>query len=138
MTKFLLTERGKKKLIHNGYGYVIKRFNEEGIKWVCDRKRSSKCSGYASTTSELIDGIPVDLITGHSHPPDETKYTVTAVKNILKQKAKESDVDAGNVISDVLQLLPPSMKGKLPKIKSLQKNVRNYRTDKREKERGEF
>lgn len=73
--QFRSTNRGGRKLIHNGYAFTVNRkMNSSVISWKCCRYKIYGC--YARAVTKVIDGREYVKLSkpNHTHPP-ETNIT---------------------------------------------------------------
>jgi hypothetical protein len=127
MAKLLLTERGGQKLILNGFGYTKHREMEQGIRWRCEKKQL-KCNAYAITAADIVDGGEVKEFGQHIHGLNAAKFEISHAKNLLKRKAGESVASTSIIVSEVVRQTSDFAAADLPKISSMKRNVRNYRS----------
>ena len=68
--EFTKTGHGGRKLLHNGYSYVVDKTVKETTYWRCESQKV--CSGRIRTISDTEHGQASD----HSHPPDGAHNTI--------------------------------------------------------------
>lgn len=66
---FIVGQRGRPKLIYNGYSYFCAKTLHDKKYWVCSKQRSRKCKGRLITTSEAVELRNF----AHSHPQEYYK-----------------------------------------------------------------
>uniref|UniRef100_A0A915J5T5 FLYWCH-type domain-containing protein n=1 Tax=Romanomermis culicivorax TaxID=13658 RepID=A0A915J5T5_ROMCU len=121
MSCFLLTEKGRKKLIFDGYGYIQDYSTYEKIYWRCEFKNT--CKGRAHTEFNAIDGAQVEIGCAHSHPPDATKEEVTNAINKIRSDAINTVESTHTVVSMAINQVSPACTPKLPKTANLKRTV---------------
>ncbi|XP_068224123.1 uncharacterized protein [Palaemon carinicauda] len=118
--EFIKTNKGGKKLVHDGYIYVIDKQKEEKIYWRCEKR--GLCSGRLVSNGE---GMSVSQ--EHCHPPDLMRKEVLKVKEELKEKASESEEITSSIVNKCTQNIPWEVAGALPKKESLSRTVKRVR-----------
>lgn len=71
MASFGLTERGERKIIYNGFGYVKHKETKRGQRWRCEYFNS--CTAYCYSVSDVITGGDVKEEGKHYHDMEIAK-----------------------------------------------------------------
>lgn len=121
--EFTQTTRGKRKLLHDGYAYIMDRQRDKVIYWRCELK--GKCKGRVRTVNEELDGT----MTPHEHPPNAGRIHALKTVNTIKQRARDSEETTSTVIQNCLSTYPIDAACALPKKETLARSVRRQRTD---------
>ena len=74
MAEYVTSQRGKRKLCHEGHVYIKDReTDEEKVYWRCEQKRF--CHGRV-----IVKGEEVQVTAEHNHAPDGTRKEVIKTK----------------------------------------------------------
>ena len=65
--EFVKTDRGARKLLHEGFAYTIDKKHGDITYWRCEKR--SECGARLKTIDDVIQGNPYQ----HSHPPNDTR-----------------------------------------------------------------
>ena len=97
----ILTERGKRKILHNGSSFVLKK-KLAGRKelFECTCRRDENCC-YA--TLHFKDGEIVGFNNDQSHAPDLAKNAALKIMDKIKSKAKETVEKPLQILQGVCQ-----------------------------------
>ena len=82
--EIISSNKGGKKLIYEGFAYVVNRRKEERIYWRCEKR--ALCSA-SITYNDLIEKNS----NNHSHPPDEARMIALKVIANMKDRSLKSD-----------------------------------------------
>ena len=100
MAQFIETNRGGKKLHHEGYVYTQIRESESGRQfWRCE---SHKAGCPARATSE---GRSVVVRKEHNHPPNSAQTTMQLAIAGMRKRAREESTSINVIYDDQLQAL---------------------------------
>lgn len=127
MAQFSETQKGFRKLIYNGFGYVKKREKVGKITWNCESASKLRCRAYAKTAVYAIDGDEVEEFGSHTHEGVANKFEILATRSAIKRKAMDSEFSPKDVVSDVLGNTSASVAAYLPRVESLARNIHRYR-----------
>ena len=78
------SNKGSRKLLHEGYAYTKKSNNKSPMRWECSQRISLNCKG--ALISDLI-GTYVKYTTEHSHAPDFFAMQALKVRSEIKASA---------------------------------------------------
>ena len=93
--EFTTTEKGNKKLIHEGYKYVFqKSLANDVTPWECEKGRRGECKAKIKLDEA---GNILERINDHTHAPSETKCELAKVGANIKRRAAETQ-DPAQVI----------------------------------------
>ena len=119
--EIIASNKGGKKLIFEGYAYIVNRRKEGRTYWRCEKR--TLCSASIITCNNLIEKNS----NNHSHLPDEARMSALKVMENMKDRALKSDEATSSVINHCTQDLLLSICGALPVKDSLARSVRRAR-----------
>ena len=114
--EYIQTSRGNRKLLYEGYVYVLDKKKEGSAYWRCEKRK--ECSGRLSTLADTLWHQPSE----HSHPPDPARVAVQRAVSAMKHRAENSEESTSNIIQNCTQDFPLSAAGSLPKKRNAGKN----------------
>ena len=86
--EFTTTEKGNRKLIHEGYTYVFeKNLANDVTSWECEKRRRGECKAKIKSDEA---GNFLERISDHTHAPSETKCEIVKVRANIKGQATET------------------------------------------------
>ncbi|KAL8578262.1 hypothetical protein ACOMHN_005653 [Nucella lapillus] len=114
--EFTFTKRNKRKLLHEGYAYVMDRTKADNVTifWRCEKR--GECKGRLKTVNDVLEGRP----STHSHPP-------SAAVGDIKQRAEQSEEATSSIINNCTAEFPLAAAGSLPKKETLARMIRRKR-----------
>ena len=118
--EFTTTERGKRKLLRNGYMYVHRRnLSEVSSMWECIYRRK----GYQCNVKVKLSPLDefLDEINEHTHALSQTECQVTKVKAGIKRRAEKTEETTRNISDGVA--------ANIPSLETLCRNVRHSRQE---------
>ena len=83
--EFVKTERGARKLLHEGFAYTTDKKHGNITYWRCEKR--TECGARLKTINDVIQGNPSQ----HYHPPNDTRNATLIVVNEIKQRACETE-----------------------------------------------
>ena len=119
--EFTKTGRGGRKLLHNGYSYVVDKTVKATTDWRCERRK--ECNVRIRTISDAEHGQASE----HSHPPDGACNIILKSLDVMKNSAEQTEEVTSRIINNVLEELPLSIAGSIPKRETLARMVRRAR-----------
>ena len=93
--EFVKTELGGKKLLFEGYAYIIDKTRESKTYWRCANRKL--CNARLTTIDEVISRTPSE----HSHPPTPIENRAAKVKEEIKLIAGQSEQLPSSIIDTV-------------------------------------
>ncbi|XP_003738220.1 uncharacterized protein LOC100898192 [Galendromus occidentalis] len=119
----MLTNRGGRKLAHDGFLYNFDKYSADGgtLYWRCEPK--GRCNGRVHT----IDGDVVRTINEHTHDSDPARIQTKQAVAEIKARAQETMEGCSQVINATLLKLPEYVMGVMPTKSALKKTVQNAR-----------
>uniref|UniRef100_A0A915I576 FLYWCH-type domain-containing protein n=1 Tax=Romanomermis culicivorax TaxID=13658 RepID=A0A915I576_ROMCU len=88
MAEFTISERGKRKLLYNGYAYVCEKSHDTVVYWQCEKKRFCKARAILSVNCQA--GGHVTTWSEHTHTPDPTRLHVLKAVEIARTQATDT------------------------------------------------
>ena len=110
----------EKKLLHEGYAYIIDKVFNERSYWKCEKLHF--CNGRAITHGETICKT-----TEHSHQQDSSQIEVMKVIDNIKINSQHSEEIPSSIINQCTNDVPVAIVGKLPRKDSLARTIRRVR-----------
>ncbi|XP_068217801.1 putative exonuclease GOR [Palaemon carinicauda] len=83
--EFTKTGRGGRKLLHNGYSYVVDEIVKATTYWRCERRK--ECNARIRTISDVEHGQASE----HSHPPDGAHNIILKSLVVMKNSAEQTE-----------------------------------------------
>ena len=79
-----LSQKGKRKILKEGYIYVYKKELKSNIRsFECELRRKGQCSTNIKVDA---DDQVTDQVNEHTHPPSQTKREMELVENRIKKQ----------------------------------------------------
>jgi len=116
--KFIIYEKGKRKLAFNGYMYVRDKAQNVVTYWRCEDY--IKCKSRVTTAEN--DSI-IRAPTEHSHPPNPACVAVSKSKARMRDQAVNASEYTSNIIQSETHAMSLVTVGVLPEKTSLQRMV---------------
>jgi len=125
--EFVTTEKGKRKILHNGYIYVFQKDLANEIRcYECDLRRKGQCK--AKIKLDLNDEV-VEELNQHTHPPSQVQTELAKVRNDMKAAAETTLDTPQHVIGNTLATTSHTTIANLPNATNLKRTIRNQRRD---------
>lgn len=125
--EFVTSQKGQRKIIHEGHVYVFQKRLANDIKsFECVMRRSGQCK--AKLKVDLL-GEVVATLNEHTHPPSETKCEVVRLKSQIKDQAETTRDTPQQVLADALGNASETALVNLPRIEHLRRTIRSQRKD---------
>ncbi|XP_076471818.1 uncharacterized protein LOC143301423 [Babylonia areolata] len=121
--EFTFTKRNKRKLLHEGYAYVMDRTKADNVTifWRCEKR--GECKGRLKTVNDVLEGRP----STHSHPPSAARCLALKAVGDIKQRAEQSEEATSSIINNCTAEFPLAAAGSLPKKETLARMIRRKR-----------
>ena len=81
--EYVLSEKGKNKLVHQGYTFIKDKSTDSKVIWKCDKSKTFKCRARVHTSNDSIISHSGD----HNHAADVAKLEAEKVVNRAKDLA---------------------------------------------------
>ena len=111
--EFITNHKGGLKLCFEGYMYTKRCSSSNQIQWQCSQRAAFKCNGSLYTS---LENQNPHATKPHTHEPD--------VKAAMKQQAKKSRENPGQILSTHLVSITPEIRCAVGNLDSLKRNIR--------------
>ncbi|KAL8591669.1 hypothetical protein ACOMHN_056785 [Nucella lapillus] len=107
--EFTFTKRNKRKLLHEGYAYVMDHTKADNVTifWRCEKR--GECKGRLKTVNDVLEGRP----STHSHPPSAARCLALKAVGDIKQRAEQSEEATSSIINNCTAEFPLAAAGSL-------------------------
>ena len=95
--EFIKTGRGGRKLLYNGFTYVVDKKVNGTTYWRCEKRKV--CKGRIITTNDTRPERSSD----HSHPPDSAHNRVLKALDGMKTRAEQTEEVTSTVIDKTMK-----------------------------------
>ncbi|XP_018497352.1 uncharacterized protein LOC108865132 [Galendromus occidentalis] len=119
----LLTQRGKRLLFSEGFGYCLDRATTDKTIWRCLREKSGHCKG---RIWKYPDGRVLPR-NEHNHYPDSTDYERRKVLENIRRASKCSFGTSAQLVAEQVESMPAGIATSSPPIPQLKRLVRRTR-----------
>jgi len=125
MMEFVKSDKGKEKVIFEGYVYVKQKNLANGVvSFECERRRNkAECKAKIKIRGEELVG----RLNEHAHGPDPARKEVLKAIQQMKRLAEETEEAPQQIITQSVSTISEDAKGKLPTVHHLRRNVRRHR-----------
>jgi hypothetical protein len=108
----MLTNKGMRRFVHNGYGYVMDKKSSDGqrIFWRCDNKGHG-CKARLHTLTENDDVILE--MNQHDHDSDAANIEVNHIKKEMKERALQTDEAPAQIMNRCTQSATQAVRGQM-------------------------
>ena len=113
---FVLSEKGKDKLVYSGQVYYFHRHAMSnrticGSLWVCERKSTMRCPGKARLQDDIVT-----ITKAHNHEPSEVNEQIARYNSFIKRKFEETIEPTNIILSNASAILSPAAITRVPPI----------------------
>ena len=122
--EFTTTEKGNRKLIHEGYMYVFQKNLANDVTWECEKRRRKECKAKIKLDEA---GNFLERINYHTHAPSETKCETAKVRANIKRRATETRDPAQVILGIELGGISEAAAINLPALHHIRRNIRLQR-----------
>ena len=123
--EFTTTEKGNRKLIHEGYMYVFqKNLANDVISWEYEKRRRGECKAKIKLDEA---GNFLGRVNNHTHTPSETKCEIAKVRANIKRRATETQDPAQVILGIELGGISEAAAINLPALHHIRRNIRLQR-----------
>ncbi|XP_077579601.1 heterogeneous nuclear ribonucleoprotein U-like protein 1 isoform X1 [Stigmatopora nigra] len=119
--EFTVTKRGGRKLLYNGYAYIVSRTSNSITYWRCEER--GRCGGRLKTVNDILQGPPGP----HSHRPDPSRVVVLKTVQKIKEQASNTEDISSTIIKNCTSDFPLEATGSLPTKETLFRMIRRQR-----------
>lgn len=121
--EFIKSEKGKNKLLIEGYLFIKDKVIENKVYWKCEVSKKLKCSARVIT----IDDNATKINNVHNHIGDAASVGAARVYNTIKENAKSTRDTPQFIISTASENVGQAVAARLPAVSSIKKTIRNIR-----------
>lgn len=122
--EFVQSERGKRKLIYDGYIYVKqKELANSVISYECEKRRHSNCKAKVKVFGNEV----IDHVNEHTHAADICRPEVLFVREKIKSKAINTQETAQQIITQTVQSISEGASTQLPPVRHVRRAIRRYK-----------
>lgn len=124
--EFTETERGKPKIIKDGYIYTFKKELASGLRtFECVlRRKESQCHAFIRVDEN--DDF-VEQVNEHTHAPSPTEAKVSKLKVSMKRRALTTVDNPHQILTRELRNVTDDVAANLPSMETLRRNIRKAR-----------
>lgn len=122
------SKRNKDKAIAEGFLYNLNRINGEVYYWVCEKR--GECNARMNTRNDIVIK-PVDitlLANDHTHAPSQERIEMLRAYSKIKSTATQSEQSTRTILSTSLEVMHPSIVNAFPKLESVKRSIRVYKS----------
>ncbi|CAN7946623.1 unnamed protein product [Ixodes hexagonus] len=115
------TNKGKAKVLLDGYDYVQKQSKNGWTRWQCRKQRTGGCKG-AMTTDHAITRFW--SVTEHNHANGANGTKVTKLRKDLKRKAQETPEPPSRLLAQALSNSSTAVRENIGKLETVRRDLR--------------
>ncbi|CAN8017265.1 unnamed protein product [Ixodes persulcatus] len=120
-----LSNRGKKKVLLDGYEYVKKISKKDWTRWQCRHQRSFGCKG-AITTDLAITRHWSSV--EHTHANDASATETTKLRVQLKRKATDTSEPPSRLLAEALTETSEQVRANVGDLETIRRDLRRQRS----------
>ena len=125
--EFITTEKGRRKIIRNGYMYTYQKGLANMVtSWECVARRSGMCNAKIKLSEN--DEFLAET-NEHTHPPNPIQCEVVKVKSGIKRLAENSIHPSQQILAEETAGISEGAAINLPSINTLRRNIRSIRQE---------
>lgn len=128
------SNKGKEKLIIDGYGYVLDKKQKEIYRWICEARKSAPCRGRVSTRLAENCHMIVKEPSVHTHDALAHALPVAKTNNYLKTMAATSGLRPSQIHLRSTVSCEENSRIYLPSAKAQKEKVKRIRNETKLKE----
>ena len=122
--EFVQSERGKMKLIYEGYIYVKQKELANNVtSYECEKRRHNNCKAKVKVCENEVVGHVND----HTHAVDQPRREVLLVQQEIKAKSIATEETAQQIISQTVELIQSGAATQLPPVRHIRRAIRRYK-----------
>nr|CAD7458958.1 unnamed protein product [Timema tahoe] len=122
--KFVMSEKGRRKLLLDGHLYYKEKQVEERVYWKCERFQSVKCGARVITESDIII---LSKRNEHNHLGDAAHVAAENLMVNIRDTAKNTRDTPTCIMASVSSGASQSVVAKLPGVPNMKRTIRNIR-----------
>lgn len=121
--QFVMSGKGKRKLLSSGHLFHKERQTDEKISWRCEQFQKLKCPARVTTVGDEIVKVGKD----HNHVGDAAQVEAAKIYDSIRTSAKTTNDTPQNIISEVTLGCSQAAAPKLPRIDTMKRSIRRIR-----------
>lgn len=129
-TEQIPSNRGKRKIMHNGYVYVKQKDLASGVTGYECEKRRGNINGISACKAKIKvnkDGVVIGFLHEHTHPPDTVRCEVLQVRQNIARRAIETDETPQQILDRELRNLSERAALQMIPLQHLRRQIRRKR-----------
>lgn len=127
--EFVVSDKGKRKVVYNGYVFVKQKQLANGItSYECEKRRQNKeKQGECKAKLKLEGDNLVGVLNEHTHGPQPERGEVLKLRNRMKVRAENTQETAQQIISTEVGALSQTAAVALPAVPNIRRCIRRYK-----------
>lgn len=122
--QWITSNKGKKKLIHEGYLYVKQKNLKQGItSYECERRRHSQCNAKVKEKDDMI----IATLNEHTHGPDVGSAKSQQLKQTMKRRAEDTQETPQQILTQTVEQVSEVTASQMPATRSIRRAIRRWR-----------
>ncbi|XP_033101090.1 FLYWCH-type zinc finger-containing protein 1-like, partial [Anneissia japonica] len=120
----IVSNKGGRKLCHEGFMYTVQKSTTSHIFWRCV-ERMNGCRSRLMTDLAVIEP---NIASDHNHQPDQIAFNVAKARAVMKGRAVQTNDNPARIFSESIQELDQLTKMHMPKESTCKRTIRNQRS----------
>ena len=123
--EFVLSQKGERKVIYDGFVYVFQKNLANDLRsFECRRRRKGECKSKIklNAMNEVVEEI-----NEHTHLPSQPEVEILRVKSSIKRRAETTHETGQQILAGELQGLSEVASVNLPSMEHLRRTIRSQR-----------
>jgi hypothetical protein len=122
--EFTRTEKGGRKLLFEGFAYVLQKPLAGGKQsWECELRRKRECKAKLHLQGERV----VARVNEHTHAANVARCEVLTVRDNMKHRAETTEENPQQIIAQATANMSEAAAAVLPKITDVRRGIRRNR-----------
>ena len=121
--KFVSSEKGRPKLLLDGYLYYKDKQVQERVYWKCERFRNIKCGARVVTECDSV----LSMRSEHNHIGDAAHVEAEKVMTVIRDAARNTRDTPTYIVSSASIGASQGAVAKLPSVSNMKRTIRNVR-----------
>ncbi|CAN7986050.1 unnamed protein product [Ixodes hexagonus] len=126
--KVIRTNKGKAKVLLDGYDYVQNHSKNGWIRWQCRKQRTGGCKGAITTDHAASTTIFITRFCSVTEHKDANGTKVTKLRKDLKRKAQETSEPPSKLLVQALSNSSTAVRENTGKLETVHRGLRKQRT----------
>jgi hypothetical protein len=125
MAEFVTSQKKQRKIIHEGYVYVLQKELANDLRsFECVLRRKGECK--AKIKVSLLDDV-VGQVNEHTHQPSNSNCEVVRLKSLIKDRSEQTRDNPQQILAETLANASETAATSLPRIEHLRRTIRSQR-----------